>query len=105
VPRLLAIEDEPGIGKVVSRALSSARFQIDGAADGRSGLEMARRGHHDLVLLDHLRSGPGRGGQRRADRHGRQADAAGDLHADGEGHRRVGRGPGHHHADREVARS
>jgi hypothetical protein len=50
------IEDEPGIGKVVSRALSSARFQIDGAA-GRSGLEMARSGHHDLVLLDLLRSG------------------------------------------------
>ena len=48
--RLLVIEDEPGIRKVVSRALSSARFQIDCAADGRSG-------HHDLVLLNHMRSG------------------------------------------------
>ena len=94
--RLLVIEDEPRIGKVVSRALSSARFQIDCAA-GRSGL--------DLVLLDLLRSGPGRGGQRRADRQGRQADAAGDVHADGEGHQRVDRAPGHHQADREVARS
>jgi two-component system, OmpR family, copper resistance phosphate regulon response regulator CusR len=56
VQRLLVIEDEPGIGKVVSRALSSARFQID-CADGRSGLEMARSGHHDLVLLDLMRSG------------------------------------------------
>jgi two-component system response regulator ArlR len=84
VPRLLVIEDEPGIGKVVSRALSSARFQIDGAADGRSGLERARSGHHDLVLLNHIRSGPGRGGQRRADRQGRQADAAGDVQADAE---------------------
>jgi CheY-like chemotaxis protein len=56
VPRLLVIEDEPGISKVVSRALSSARFQIDWAA-GRSGLEMARSGHHDLVLLNHMRSG------------------------------------------------
>ena len=54
--RLLVIEDEPGIRKVVFRALSSARFQIDGAA-GRSGLEMARSGHHDLVLLNHMRSG------------------------------------------------
>jgi CheY-like chemotaxis protein len=56
VQRFLVIEDEPGIRKVVFRALSSARFQIDCAA-GRSGLEMARSGHHDLVLLDLLRSG------------------------------------------------
>jgi CheY-like chemotaxis protein len=56
VPRLLVIEDEPGIGRVVFRALSSARLQIDGAA-GRSGLEMARSGHHELVLLDLMRSG------------------------------------------------
>ena len=57
MPRLLVIEDEPGIGKVVSRVLSLARFQTDGAAAGPSGLEMARRGHHDLVLLDPMRSG------------------------------------------------
>jgi DNA-binding response OmpR family regulator len=104
VQRLLVIEDEPGTRKVVSRALASARFQIDCAA-GRSGLEMARSGHHDLVLLDLMRSGPGRGGQRRADRQGRQADAAGDVHADAEGRERVDRAPGHHQADREVARS
>ena len=54
--QLVVIEDEPGIGKVVSWALSSARLQID-CATGRSGLEMARSGHHDLVLLDLLRSG------------------------------------------------
>jgi CheY-like chemotaxis protein len=57
VQRLLVIEDEPGIRKVVSRALSLARFQIDGAADGGSGLEMAGSGYHDLVLLDLMRSG------------------------------------------------
>jgi two-component system, OmpR family, copper resistance phosphate regulon response regulator CusR len=79
VQRLLVIEDEPGIRKVVSRALSLARVQIDGAADGGSGLEMAGSGYHDLVLLDLMRAGPGRGGQRRADRQGRQADAAGDF--------------------------
>jgi CheY-like chemotaxis protein len=104
VQRLVVIEDEPGIRKVVSRALSSARFQIDGAAAGRSGLEMARSGHHDLVLPDLMRSSPGRGGPRRADRQGGQADAAGDVHADGEGHDRVDRAPGHQ-AHREVARS
>jgi DNA-binding response OmpR family regulator len=57
VQRLLVIEDEPRIGKVVSRALSSARFQIDCAADGRSGLEMAPSGHHHLVLRDLMGSG------------------------------------------------
>jgi hypothetical protein len=56
VQRLVVIEDEPEIAKVVFRALSSARFQIDCAA-GRGGLEMARNGHHDLVLLDLMGSG------------------------------------------------
>jgi DNA-binding NarL/FixJ family response regulator len=101
--RLVGIEDEPGIDKVVSRALSLARFQIDGAA-GRSGLEMARSSHHDLVLLDLLRSGLDGVGSAGADPQGRQADAAGGVHADGEGHERVDRAPGHQ-ADREVARS
>lgn len=55
--RLLVLEDEPRIGRVVSRALSSARFQIDGAADRSSGLGMAPSGHHDLVLLDLTGSG------------------------------------------------
>jgi hypothetical protein len=105
VPRLLVIEDESGIGTVGSRAMSSARVRIDCAADGRGGLEGACSGHHELVLVDLLRSGPGRGGQRRADRHGRQTAAAGDVPADAEGHGRVDRGPGHHQADREVARS
>jgi DNA-binding response OmpR family regulator len=45
VQRLVVLQDEPGIGKVVSRALSLARFQIDWAA-GLGGLEMARSGHH-----------------------------------------------------------
>jgi CheY-like chemotaxis protein len=104
VQRLFVLEDEPGIGKVISRALSLARVRIDWPADGRSGLEMARSGYHGLVLLDLMRVRPGRGGPRQADRQGQPADAAGDVHADGEGHERVDRVPGHHQADREVAR-
>jgi hypothetical protein len=103
--RLLVLEDEPAIGRVVSRALPSARFQIDRATDGRSGLEMARSGHHDLVLFNHMRSGLDGVGGAGADPQGRQADAAGNVHADAEGHQRVDRAPGHHQADREVARS
>jgi DNA-binding response OmpR family regulator len=105
VPRFLVIEDEPGIGTVVSRALSSARFQIDCAADDRRGLEMAGSGHHELLLLDLMRSGLDGVGSAGADRQGRQADAAGTFHADAEGHARVDRVSGHHQADREVARS
>jgi DNA-binding response OmpR family regulator len=52
VARLLMIDDEPGIRGLVSRTLSSAGFQVDCAADGVRGLEMARAGHHELVLLD-----------------------------------------------------
>jgi CheY-like chemotaxis protein len=79
VQRLLVIEDEPSIGTVVSRALSAARVQTDGATDDRSGLEMARSSHYDLVLVDLMRSGPERGGQRRADRQGRPADPRGTF--------------------------
>ena len=50
--RLLMIDDEPGIRKLVSRTLSSAGFEVDCAADGRRGLELAREGRHELVVLD-----------------------------------------------------
>jgi DNA-binding response OmpR family regulator len=105
VQRLLVIEDEPGIRKVVSRALSLARVQIDGAADGGSGLEMAGSGYHDLVLLDLMRSGlDGVGSAGLTVKVGRRTPRE-TFHADAEGHERVDRAPGHHQADREVARS
>jgi DNA-binding NtrC family response regulator len=104
VQRLLVLEDEPGIGKVVSRALASARFPIDGAA-GRCGLKLAPSGHHDLVLLDLMRSGlDGVGSAGLTVKVGRRTPP-GDVHGDGEGHGRADRVPGHHQADREVARS
>ncbi len=52
MPRLLMIDDEPGIRRMVSRTLSSAGFDVDCAEDGVSGLELARAGRHELVLLD-----------------------------------------------------
>ena len=103
--QLVVLQDEPGIGKVVSRAFSSARFQTDGAADGRSGLEMAGSGYHELVLVDLMRSGlEGVGSAGLTVKVGRRRPR-GDVPADAEGHDRVDRAPGHHHADREVARS
>jgi DNA-binding response OmpR family regulator len=50
--RILMIEDEPGIRSFASRALSTAGFTVDEAADGREGLRIARSEPSDFVLLD-----------------------------------------------------
>ncbi|HEX6674294.1 MAG TPA: response regulator transcription factor [Actinomycetes bacterium] len=50
--RILMIDDEPGIRRLVTRALSTAGFEVDCAADGPTGLAMASEGRHELVLLD-----------------------------------------------------
>ena len=54
VPRVLVIDDEPRIVSFVSRALSAEGFQVDGALDGARGLELARTGGYELVVLDLL---------------------------------------------------
>jgi two-component system, OmpR family, response regulator len=54
VSRVLVVDDEPMIVGFVSRALSAEGFQVDGATDGARGLEMARTGGYELVVLDLL---------------------------------------------------
>jgi DNA-binding response OmpR family regulator len=54
VPRVLVVDDEPRIVSFVSRALSAEGFQVDGALDGASGLDLARTGKYELVVLDLL---------------------------------------------------
>lgn len=54
VPRVLVVDDEARIVSFVSRALSSEGFQVDGAMDGARGLELARTGSYELVVLDLL---------------------------------------------------
>jgi two-component system, OmpR family, response regulator len=54
VPRVLVVDDEPRIVSFVSRALSAEGFQVDGALDGSRGLELARTGEYELVVLDLL---------------------------------------------------
>lgn len=51
-PRILVIDDEPGIRGLASRVLSLAGFAVSLAATGRQGLSMALRDPCDLVLLD-----------------------------------------------------
>jgi two-component system OmpR family response regulator len=54
VPRVLVVDDEPRIVSFVSRALSAEGFQVDAALDGVRGLDLARTGSYELVVLDLL---------------------------------------------------
>jgi two-component system response regulator MprA len=55
--RILIIEDDPAILKVVQRSLSYEGYVVDIATDGRSGLNLARENHPDLVILDWMLPG------------------------------------------------
>lgn len=52
MPRILLIDDEPGIRSFVSRALEQAGYQVDVAADAADGVRQAVSGGYGLVILD-----------------------------------------------------
>src|SRR5205809_1539976 len=52
--RLLVVEDEEKLAKLVRRALVAERFSVDVAQDGRIGLELATTYDYDLIVLDLL---------------------------------------------------
>jgi DNA-binding response OmpR family regulator len=52
VAKILVVDDEPRIVSFVSRALTAKGFTVAGATDGERGLELARTGRYDLVVLD-----------------------------------------------------
>lgn len=52
VPRILIVDDESSIRLVCRLNLDSAGFRTFEAADGESGLALARSEHPDLILLD-----------------------------------------------------
>ncbi len=49
---ILLIEDDPMIGRSLSRALQDAGMTMDWKRDGTSGLEAMRAGGYSMVLLD-----------------------------------------------------
>jgi two-component system, OmpR family, response regulator MprA len=55
--RVLIIEDDEGISKVLRRALVYEGYQVDTALDGESGLNLNRDNHPDLVVLDWMLPG------------------------------------------------
>ncbi|MFH2103588.1 MAG: response regulator transcription factor [Chloroflexota bacterium] len=55
--RILIIEDDPAILKVLQRGLAYEGYVVDIATDGRMGLNLARDHHPDLVILDWMLPG------------------------------------------------
>ncbi len=51
-PRILCIEDEAGMRDLLQLILESDGYIFLSARDGEEGLDMMRREHPDLVLLD-----------------------------------------------------
>ncbi|ACA14869.1 signal transduction histidine kinase [Methylobacterium sp. 4-46] len=58
--RILYIDDDPGLGRLVQRALRGRGYAVDLAEDGEAGLARLRAGGIDVVALDHHM--PGRSG-------------------------------------------
>lgn len=52
--KILVVDDNPGMLKVLDKWLKVAGYQVIEAWDGRMGLEMTRREKPDLILLDIL---------------------------------------------------
>ena len=50
--KILLVEDEEKLARMVELELKYEGYQVDKAADGRTGLAMAQAGDYDLILLD-----------------------------------------------------
>lgn len=51
-PRVLIVDDDPSIRRMLAASLKAEGFQTADASDGREALEAMRAGLADLVLLD-----------------------------------------------------
>ncbi len=50
--RLLVVEDERKVASFIRKGLEEEGYAVDVAPDGRTGLQMALDGVHDLIILD-----------------------------------------------------
>lgn len=50
--KVLVIEDDTGIGKLVKRGLEEAKFHVDWALDGAGGLKLAEENPYSVIILD-----------------------------------------------------
>ena len=51
-PRILLVDDEPSIVKMVGKRLEIEGFDVVVAVDGQEGLTKAQAEHPDLIILD-----------------------------------------------------
>ena len=67
--RLLVVDDEDRICRLLGRVLRSAGYEVDSAGTGPAALEAARARPYDLIVLDLMLPGmPGGDVLRRASR-------------------------------------
>src|SRR5215510_8252941 len=50
--KILVIEDNTGIGKLVRQGLENAKFHVDWAQDGARGLILAEEHRYSVIVLD-----------------------------------------------------
>ncbi|HEX9795913.1 MAG TPA: response regulator transcription factor [Anaerolineales bacterium] len=58
--KLLVVEDDPKLGRLIQSVLAESGFPAELAADGDTGLDLALRGHYDVAVIDWML--PGRDG-------------------------------------------
>jgi len=51
-PLILVIDDDPAVQDLMRRSLEKDGFRVEAAADGRTGLELAKRLHPAVITLD-----------------------------------------------------
>lgn len=56
-PRILYIDDDEGLRRLVSRALDRRGFRVDCAPDGVAGVAKAAETQYDLIAVDHYMPG------------------------------------------------
>ncbi|HDQ73815.1 MAG TPA: PAS domain S-box protein [Chloroflexi bacterium] len=51
--KILYMEDDPGLARLVQKRLERVGYEVDLAPDGETGLEMYKTGSYDVVAVDH----------------------------------------------------
>ncbi|PKM89199.1 DNA-binding response regulator [Candidatus Falkowbacteria bacterium HGW-Falkowbacteria-2] len=52
--RILLVEDEPNLSRLITSLLTRAGFAVDAADDGERGSFLARTNNYDLVITDYI---------------------------------------------------
>lgn len=50
--KILVVEDEPKVADFIKQGLEEQNYEVDIAADGRTGQDKALKGKYDLIVLD-----------------------------------------------------